>query len=559
MTTLKCEYCYDFFDTEDKLKRHNKNSKTCSKYKNILFTCLKCKFKTQGIKNIDKHIETCGNKTNEDDNMSYELLSDDEIILCKKSLESQILKKLDIIIKNTKPTKNTVKKQIIPPIFANYIDNEPEKITNNSINTKKQQNIQPLKDVGSLQFYIKDEDSKNIPFSCNSSVVSSFDNRSGMSPSLPKSKKQFYKKLRCIELVNELTPEEQNEKLKYLKEEYNKSQDSYNELVKTNEKMFKEIFEDLKQTTRITQKTLDNIKKKRLELLDCMSLQNYYQLLQKHLKSLENILKNKKEFTDKKIITTISKTMNNIDMRLVSYHNYVNYNLEIDEIQKFKSSLKFFNVSSEKFEIFDNETFFNKFYNYGASLFTIKDIFEMYIVNRYNFNNIIYVPIKQSTDTDPYSFYYLEDIILQKNNMFKRYWKMDCRLEELTNTFISNIRPFLIQLFRKLYYDVFNDNEYRKGYKTSNPITEYDCEQVLQNIYTLSKPKEFCISVRNIVKKNCTYYPTENDRFNLHGDDTVQKKRLLNNKENIDIVEIIQCLFDNISSEDAVDFYRGIN
>ena len=46
------------------------------------------------------------------------------------------------------------------------------------------------------------------------------------------------------------------------------------------------------------------------------------------------------EFTDKKIITTISKTMNNIDMRLVSYHNYVNSNLEINEIQKFKSSLK---------------------------------------------------------------------------------------------------------------------------------------------------------------------------------------------------------------------------
>jgi hypothetical protein len=552
MSKIKCEYCSDFFESEDKLKKHIKTSKACSKYKNILFTCLKCKFKTQGIKNIDKHIEICS-QSNEDDNMSYELLSDDEVILCKKSLESEILKKLDIIIKNTKSKK----KQIIPSIFTNFIDKDPEKPIN-TIGIKKQ-NIKPLKDVGSLQFYIKDEDAKNIPFSCSNSIVSSSDNFSISSPSFQKSKKQFFKKLKCIELVNDLTSVEILEKVKNINEESGKIQDSYNELIKTNEKFFKEFFEDLKNTNRITQKMIENIKKKRLELLDCMPYESYYQLLQKHLKILENILKNKKEFTDKKIITTISKMMNNIDMRLVSYTNYVNHNLEIDEIHKFKSSLKFFNICSEKFEIFDNDIFFKKFYNYGAALFTIKDIFEMFIVNKYNFNNVIYVPIKQSSETDPYCFYYLEDIVMQKNNFFKRYWKMDCRLEELSNSFINNIRPFLIQLFRKLYYDVFNDNEYRKGYKLSNPITEYDCEQVLQNIYTLSRPKEFCLSIRNIIKKNCTYYPSENDRFNLHGDDTVQKKRLLDNKEVVDVVEIIQCLFDNISSEDAVDFYRGIN
>lgn len=552
MSNIKCEYCDKNFENEDKLKKHIKISKTCNKYKNILFTCLKCKFKIQGIKNIDKHIDICDKNINiEDDNITYEVLSDDETILNKKKFEKEILKKLDIIIKNTKPKK----KEIVPAMFSNFIDKEIEK----KPNIIKKQNLLKDKDtnLSTVPFYIKDE---SMAISSKHSITSSIESAS-LFPSAQKSKKQFFKKLKCIELVKEETNDQILERIQNINKIYYENKEQYDELVKTNENLIKEIFDDIKQTQKINTKTfklLDNIKNKRLELLSCMPLKNYYQILQKHLQILNNILKSKKDLTDKKIISIISKMLNSIDMRLVSYHNYVNYNLEIDEIQNFKSSLKFFNLCSEKFEIFDNESFFKKFHNYSLALFTIKDIFEIYIVNKYNFNNIIYIPLKNSTDADPYSFYYLEDIIVQ-NNISKKYWKMDCRLEELSNLFITNVRPFLIQFFRKLYYDVFNDNDYRKGYKTTNPITEYDCEQILQNIYILSKPKEFCMIVRNIVKKNCTYYPTENDRFNLHGDDTVQKKRLMNNKETVDIVEIIQCLFDNISSEDAVDFYRGIN
>jgi hypothetical protein len=527
-----CQYCLEVFDTDELLKKHHKNSKFCLKYKDVLFTCTKCNFKTKGIKNIEKHMEICVQETSIiplNKESEIETYSDDEIVVTKKTV-NDIIKKLNIIITNTtlSRTKN---------IFTN------EKI---NLSPKKQQ----VKDLSSLQFYIK-EDVEIKNESINLSEINSVKS----SPSVPKSRKLSFKKLKnCIELVDEISIEEKNNNILSITSQIQDKQNSFNEIIKNSEKIIKEAFDSIKQN-KTYQKHLEMIKKERLKLMKVLPFSSYYQMLQKHLKTLENIFKQKKEINEKKVINYIAKSMNSLDMRFVYYNNYTNISLDLDEIQNFKESLMFFNMFLPScFEVFDSETFFKKFYNYGSVIFTIKDSIEMYISNYYNFNKIIYVPIKNSLENDPYSFYILEDIQIKNNE--KRYWKMDCRLEEFSNSFISNIKPYLIQLFRKLYYDVFNDNEYRKDYKKTNTITEYDCEQLLQNIYILSYPKDLCLLIRNIVKDKCTYYPSENDRFNLHGDDIVQKKRL-SIKDNIDIVEVIKLLFDNISAEDAVDFYRS--
>ena len=237
-------------------------------------------------------------------------------------------------------------------------------------------------------------------------------------------------------------------------------------------------------------------------------------------------------------------------MRLVFYPNYINTELDTDEIEKLKTCLSILSVSY--YEPFNNKNFYNNFLNYGSVIFTLKENIDRYLFNIFNFNNVVYIPLKQSNDKDPYSFYILESI-----NKDKRHWKMDCRLEEFSNSFINNIRPYLIQLFRKIYYDVFHDNIFRKDYKSKNSITEFDCEQLIQNIFKLATPKEFCNFMRNIVKEKASYNPTENDKFNIRGDDIIQKKRFANNKETTDISDIIKLLFDGITSEEAIDFYRN--
>ena len=136
---------------------------------------------------------------------------------------------------------------------------------------------------------------------------------------------------------------------------------------------------------------------------------------------------------------------------------------------------------------------------------------------------------------------------------------MDCRLEDLSNKFIDNIRPYLIDMFRKIYFDVFCDNDYRENFLSKMAKVELDVKQIIQNICLLCNPKKFNKFLINIVKTNATYKVTPNDIKNLSADDSSQRRRFENEKEKIDPVETMKLLFDNISSEEAVDYYRSVN
>lgn len=553
---MNCEYCPESFKTNDELAKHTKK---CSKYKDVLFVCKKCKFSTTGINSIDKHILSCKEEIKED-NLSYELISDEENE--EENIQLKVLlrieKKIDSYFKNNKIPK------IISDIPAHFLFSEiKEKEKSVSVNQKKKQKEEIKKDLAEIEnidkIILKDEYSKIIEdiSMCNNNT--SLSQKS--SPSLPGFKKNTYKQLKLanIELAIEILPEELEAKVNNKKQEIESKKNAYINIIKESEIIFKECFENIKQNRTYT-KSLENIKKARLKLIECMPHNKYIKLLEGHVKILENIFKNLKEFPNRKIVDTISKSMNSIDMRLISYGSYLNTNLEIDDIQRFKSSLKFFNECPSFFMPLDKEELFRKFFTYGTALFTLKDMIEMYVPNNYGFNNIIYVKLKSSVDEeiDPYSFYILEDVNSTKKPE-KRYWKMDCRLEELSNNFIDNIKPYLIELFRRLYFNSFNDNEFRKDYVTSSCITEYDCEQLLQSIRILSKPKEFNILLRNTIRKYCSYLPTINDKFNLHGDDNVQKKRFAKIKEDEEMmVESIKMIFDNISTADAVDFCRTL-
>ena len=282
----------------------------------------------------------------------------------------------------------------------------------------------------------------------------------------PKSKKTYYKTLKnCLELLDEPDEEYKNKKLKEI-DEFNKNISSFN--LEESKKIFTDCFEYIKQNRFFT-KSLDSIKNTRLYIISYISHSDYLNILKDHIITLESIFK-EKEYSEKKITSIISKSLSSLEMRLLFYPNYINTEIEMDEIGKLKNSLSFSYISY--YEPFNCKIFFDNFLNYGSVIFTLKENIERYLFNPYNFNNIIYIPLKQSNDADPYSFYILENI-----NKDKRYWKIDCRLEEFSNAFIMNVRYYLIQLFRKIYYDVFHDNIFRVDYKNKNSITEFDCEQ----------------------------------------------------------------------------------
>ena len=367
-------------------------------------------------------------------------------------------------------------------------------------------------------------------------------------------KKNSYKTFKnCIELVEEPSLDEQNNKIV----EVDRSlQDMRKEFTNLSEAkiIFDECFESIKKERTYT-KALKTIKSVRLNIIGIMTLDEYLILLQSHFDKLTNIFIKEKQISEKLSYKHISQSMSSIDLRLKFFlPYYISTPLDIDDLSKLKTCLKLSVNFPKHFKPFSHDDFYRLFFNYGTSVCTIKECIERNLINIYGYNNVVYIPITKSTDNDPFSFYYLKKI-----DKIKRYWHMDCRLEDLSNKFIDNIRPYLIELFRKLYFDSFSDYDYRNNFLYKVPDIELDLKQLMQNICILSNPKKFNKYLRNIIKDNATYNATNNDIKNFSSDDSSQKRRFENEKELIDPVETVKLLFDNISTEDAVDFYRSIN
>ena len=85
-----------------------------------------------------------------------------------------------------------------------------------------------------------------------------------------------------------------------------------------------------------------------------------------------------------------------------------------------------------------------------------------------------------------------------------------------------------------------------------------DCEQLAQNIILVSQPRKLCDKLRKLLVENCTYKHTKQDHFSLVGDDVLQRKKF-QTKEKIEMVDTVSQLFDDITDEQAVNFYKSRN
>mgnify|MGYP000689170462 CR=1 FL=1 len=364
-----------------------------------------------------------------------------------------------------------------------------------------------------------------------------------------KTNKGKYRSIKpALEPVPEMSEEERETHIEMIDEAIKEQMDSYGCISKAR-KEFAMIFSNLRRS-RVYTKLLVQLRDARWNIFGRLSINDYYDLVKDHVAKMESIFAEKK-YDVRKSTGIICKGLSPIESRMLGYGFYYNKHLHIDEIQRMGDVLDMSRIQDREYVPFDVDKLCNYFYNYGTVIFNLRVSLERFLFNQYDFNNIIYLPLPKNTEDDPYSFYTLENV-----NKNKRYWKMDCRLEFLSFSLASNILPYLISMFRKIYRDVFGDNEFRPDYNTINQITECDCEQLAQNILLMGQPKKFCNLVREVVRNNAEHYPTENDKFNLYGDDSLQRKRM-QEKDETDPADIVKQLFDGISSENAVDFFRS--
>jgi hypothetical protein len=329
---------------------------------------------------------------------------------------------------------------------------------------------------------------------------------------------------------------------------YNNFDVSHKEISESLEKLFDTIVK-----TRVYTVSLSSMMKLRKKLLGKLTLEEYKNLILDHIQRLNTIFV-QRSFSHKKIVSIISSSLTPLDMRLSYYEGYTNVNIEVDEVNKFGLVLGVLIKHQKKFVCYDKKEFFDNIKNYGLSLFELRECVERCLINRYGFQNIIYLSRPKSSVKDPYSFYTLEKI---KED--KRCWKMECRLEDFSTDFADNVLPYCISLFRKIYKDVFEDNIYRPDYMTKSQILEFDCEQLVQNIILLAQPISLYKMFHELIISKSTFTPTESDKFNLYGDDKLQQKRFESNTNDSDedTCQIIKRLFDGISHDDAVNLLNS--
>ena len=496
-----CIYCGSTFPNTKSLQNHQDKIQSCKKYRGITFTCDNCGKTTKNIKEIENHYQVC---------------IPSSVITPTENISNS---KLEMLL-TIERAKSAVWRQLLE-------DNTSIKISDVMV---EDENIIKISTPGNLTILIE-ESTKN----CNCNITIKTEDE----PTVQQQKKQTYRSLKN-EVNEDIEPVTINTPIEPV------VKDDINYLDVINE--FDGLFEKLLQS-KTYNKILNEIRLKRNSIIKCMHVDKYIELLKDHIEKMEKIFQDKK-YTPKKVQSMVSKGLYPLDIRLTRYGSYTDSNIDADEIEKFFIVLQLGIGPISEVKPYCNNTICGYFYNYGLALFSFEKLVEIFLFNPGSFHNIIYLPLSKSLDEDPYSFY-----VLDKVNKEKKYWNMDCRLDDVSNGLITNILPYMISMFRGIYKHIFGDNNFRSDYSNMCQITEYECEQLLQNIILLSDTKKFTKFLQNNVRKFATYIPTDVDKFNLKGDDPLQRKQF--HEKDSDSIDVFKQLFDNISTEESVDFYRS--
>lgn len=344
------------------------------------------------------------------------------------------------------------------------------------------------------------------------------------------------KKVTNREIQEKVVKEESDNKIQ---EKVVKNDNSKDDIMLSIEQCF------INLSKRITKNLLKCLKNDRKKLMGILDIKEYCMLIVEHNNRLEKLLKEKHKSV-KEINRYIISSLSSLDMRLIEYPSYTSYDIDIDEIHNFELTQKILINHPNKFVPYSKEDFFTNIKNYGLSLFELKDFISMCLINQHGFNNIIYLSLTNSSKSDPYSFYILENVSLDNT----RNWKMHCRLEEFSIYFYDNIILYCINMFRNMYKDIFSDNIFRDDYKDNSSTIKLDGEQLIRNIILLASPKKLCKLFQDIIIENCTFTATDTDKFNLYSDDKLQKNRFnKTNDTNESFYNIVRQLFDNIDDK----------
>ena len=520
-----CQYCGIPFDSKRYLSQHQARAKSCRKYRDALFCCQRCGiFRTKGIRNFDSHLETCTG------------------VQPENSVHNNILERLRAELSSTRAELSAEK--VRGNIYLALLDSHST-VDVRSIISQQGQSVH-LFDLKPRTKIFLEERVAPTQLSGNKKQE---DPKSRGSSEAHCSYRRAPKQL-------ENNPEPTNKDRSLLINEIDKrSRETLNRLDEKKTEIITKSCRDLINqllSSRVYTKLLRKLKMERSKLLGTLALQEYAQIVQSHIQQLAEIFRNKQQ-SDKKIKSNILNSLTPVEARLLRYPGYTDTHMDAACRERLEAVMRHGRVFSKEFEPYSVQDLSDRLTTYSVAVFPVEKLIRWALVNPYGFWNVVYLAWPRSSSEDPYSFY-----VLHKIKKGKRYWNMDCRLEDFTTDLITCIQPYLIKTFRDLYYATFSDNGYRPNAMELSPFAAEDCEQLARNIILLSQPRKLCSKLRVLLVEECTYKHTCKDNFSLLGDDPLQRKRF-QGVEKIEMVSTIRQLFDQITDEQAVNFYKSRN
>ena len=220
--------------------------------------------------------------------------------------------------------------------------------------------------------------------------------------------------------------------------------------VNINRNLFVEIFETMR-TSRTHKKILGEYIKLKMATLSQIDIHSYIEILMEHYTIIGEICVFK-SYAKKRKEEIMSQAFCPLDMRLLLSHgklpdivmNVGQTFINPDDVDHLKQSLR-----TTIYYGSNKESLVENFLNYGTAVITMKQNIALYLVKQ---KHLVYL-VGDDDNNDPFRYYFL-----CKETKNKKYWEMDCRLDEFISVFIKNVSTYLIGIFRALYHDVFHDN-----------------------------------------------------------------------------------------------------
>jgi len=254
-------------------------------------------------------------------------------------------------------------------------------------------------------------------------------------------------------------------------------------------------------TAKKYSKLLRQLKSTRREYLYYMSLEEYKVFILDHFKNI------KVEF-DKRVNTKIhyTKVLSPLELRLIKYKKNAT-EMDVEEREFLKVVIK-------------KNPNYNYLNSYCVAIFSIQELASCFINKIGSYKGTLYY----------------------RPNIKKNIWIFDKNLTYFTLLFSENFIIYCTSLYRDIYKRVFGNNIFKPDMHIHSPLIDYDCNQLLYNLWMVSTPMFLNNLLLNLTQP-------------LIDENSIFKKVNKNKKIKIaGVKETIRLLYDNITDAQLDEF-----